>query len=235
MNKFTAELLGTMVLLLCGCGAVVISGANLPDNPISGIGMLGIALAFGLAVVSMAYAIGGISGCHINPAITIGMLVAGNISTKDAISYIIAQIAGAILGVGILFLIVSNKGDYSGIGEWGMASTGWGPGYGGNYNTTAAFIAEFVFTFIFLLVIFGSTSKWGNSTAAGLAIGLSLTMIHLAIIPVSGSSLNPARSIGSAVFAQGMALSQLWLFIVAPILGAITSALVWKNLIQPKN
>ena len=195
---------------------------------------MGISFAFGLAVVAMAYTIGPISGCHINPAISIAMLVAGKMNIKDAIAYIIAQFAGAIAGAGILYLIVSGKNGYDGLGDWALGSNGWGEGYLGNYSTGAAFITEVVMTCLFLLVIFGTTSKQGNPNMAGLAIGITLVLIHLVAIPVTGTSVNPARSIGPALFAGGKALSQLWLFIVAPIVGGILAAVIWKYLLETR-
>lgn len=232
MKKLIAEFIGTFSLVLFGCGAAVIAGIS--NTGPSGIGLLGISLAFGLAVVAMAYAIGPISGCHINPAISIAMLVAGKLSAKDCIGYIISQVAGAIAGAGILYLLVSGKSDYGGLGDWALGSNGWGEGYLGNYSTTAAFIAEVVFTCLFLLVIFGTTSKQGNATTAGLAIGITLVLIHLVAIPITGTSVNPARSIGPALFSGGIALSQLWLFIVAPIAGGVLGALIWKYLLETK-
>jgi aquaporin Z len=226
MKKYLAELIGTMSLVLFGCGAAVISGGNVDGGP-AGLGLLGISLAFGLAVVAMAYTIGGISGCHINPAITIAMLVAGKINSKDAVGYIIAQFAGAVAGAGILYLIASGQGNFK-MGEWALGSNGWGEGYLGNYNITAAFITEAVLTFLFLYVIFNVTSKHGNSNMAGLAIGITLVLIHLVAIPITGTSVNPARSFGPAIFAGGKALSQLWLFVAAPIVGGIAAAIVWK-------
>jgi len=225
MKKYFAELIGTMCLVLFGCGAAVISGTG--AGSLSGLGLLGISLAFGLAVVAMAYTIGGISGCHINPAITIAMLVAGKISSKDAMGYIAAQILGAIIGAGILCTIASGQEGYK-LGEWALGSNGWGEGYLGAYSTMAAFVTEAVFTFIFLYVIFNVTSKHGNGQMAGLAIGVTLVLIHLVAIPITGTSVNPARSIGPAILAQGKALAQVWLFIVAPIVGAVAAALVWK-------
>ncbi len=225
MKKYLAECIGTFSLVLFGCGAAAIAGVNLPA--ISGIGLLGIAIAFGFAVVAMAYAIGGISGCHINPAVTIGVLVAGKIEWKDAVGYIIAQCFGAILGAGVLYLILSGKPGYQ-MGEWALGSNGWGEGYLGAYNTASAFIIEAVMTFLFIFVILAVTSKFGNSTMAGLAIGVTLMLIHLVTIPVTGTSVNPARSLGPALFAGGKALSQLWMFFVAPIFGSIIAALVWK-------
>jgi len=231
MRKLLAELIGTFSLVLFGCGAAVISGISVTGP--SGIGLLGISFAFGLAVVVMAYAIGGISGCHINPAITISMLVAGKIKAGEAVQYIIGQLTGAVLASGVLYLIQKGSPGFI-MGEWALGSNGWGEGYLGGYNMTSAFITEAVQTFLFLIVIFGTTSKWGNGTMAGLAIGLTLVLIHLVAIPVTGTSVNPARSFGPAVFAQGKALTQLWLFIVAPIVGGIAAALVWKGLFETK-
>ena len=231
MKKLLAELIGTFSLVLFGCGAAVVSGVS-TSGP-SGIGLLGISFAFGLAVVVMAYAIGGISGCHINPAITISMLVAGKIKAGEAIQYILGQLTGATLAAGVLYVIQKGSPGFS-MGEWALGSNGWGEGYLGGYNMTSAFITEAVLTFLFLFVIFGTTSKWGNGTMAGLSIGLTLVLIHLVAIPVTGTSVNPARSFGPAVFAQGKALTQLWLFIVAPIVGGVAAALVWKGLYETK-
>lgn len=232
MKKMIAEFIGTCSLVLFGCGAAVIAGVS--DTGPSGIGLLGIALAFGLTVVAMAYAIGPISGCHINPAISIAMLVAGKLSAKDCTGYVIAQVAGAIAGAGILYLIVSGKSGYTGLGNWALGSNGWGEGYLGNYSTISAFLTEVVLTCLFLIVIFGTTSKQGNATTAGLAIGITLVLIHLVAIPITGTSVNPARSIGPALFSGGVALSQLWLFIVAPVTGGILGALIWKYLLETK-
>ncbi|HEY4197483.1 MAG TPA: aquaporin Z [Mucilaginibacter sp.] len=233
MKKYLAELIGTFALVLFGCGAAVVDGktipaAVLPDAPL-GVGILGIALAFGLAVIAMAYAIGPISGCHINPAITIAMLVAKKISGKDALGYIIAQFIGATIGAAVLYAFQSGSPNFTGIGEWGLGSNGWGPGYLGGYSTTSAFLAEVVLTFLFLFVIFGTNSRFGNSSMAGLAIGLTLVLIHLVAIPITGTSVNPARSFGPAIFAGGKAFGQLWLFIVAPVVGGVLAAVVWMN------
>lgn len=232
MKKLIAEFIGTFSLVLFGCGAAVVSGIS-TTGP-SGIGLLGISFAFGLAVVAMAYAIGPISGCHINPAISIAMLAAGKMNARDAAGYVVAQIAGAIAGAGVLYLIVSNQAGYEKLGDWALGSNGWGEGYLGNYNLTAAFIAEAVLTCLFLLVIFGTTSKEGNATTAGLAIGITLVLIHLVAIPITGTSVNPARSIGPAIFAGGKALSQLWLFLVAPVIGGLVAAVTWKTLLETK-
>jgi aquaporin Z len=231
MKKLLAELIGTFALVLFGCGAAVVSGIS-TTGP-AGIGLLGISFAFGLAVVAMAYAIGGITGCHINPAITISMLVAGKIKTGDAINYMIGQFIGATLAAGVLYVIQNGQPGFE-MGEWALGSNGWGEGYLGGYNMTAAFVTEAVLTFLFLFVIFATTSKWGNGTMAGLAIGLTLVLIHLVAIPITGTSVNPARSFGPAIFAQGKALTQLWLFIAAPIVGGVAAALVWKGLFETK-
>jgi aquaporin Z len=229
-TKFSAEFFGTMVLVLMGCGSAVIAGAN----GTTGVGILGIAFAFGLSVVAMAYAIGHISGCHINPAISIGMVVTGRMPAKEAGIYIIAQILGAIAGAGLLFLIASGKDGYS-VAANGLGQNGFGAASPGGYNLLSGFIAETVFTFIFLLVIFGSTStKNIHGGFAGLAIGLSLVLIHIVGIPVTGVSVNPARSIGPALLVGGAAISQLWLFILAPILGSVLSAIVWRYLLERK-
>jgi aquaporin Z len=229
-TKFSAEFFGTLVLVLMGCGSAVIAGAN----GTTGVGILGIAFAFGLSVVAMAYAIGHISGCHINPAISIGMVVAGRMPAKEAAAYVIAQILGAIAGAALLFLIASGKDGYS-VAANGLGQDGYAAASPGGYNLLSGFVAETVFTFIFLLVIFGSTStKNIHGGFAGLAIGLSLVLIHIVGIPVTGVSVNPARSIGPALLVGGTAISQLWLFILAPILGSVLSAVVWRYLLERK-
>jgi aquaporin Z len=225
MKKYAAESIGTFSLVLFGCGSAVIAGIS-ATGP-SGVGLLGIAIAFGFAVVAMAYAIGGISGCHINPAVTIGVLTAGKMKLKDAIGYIIAQCLGAILGSAVLYLIASGRPGFT-MPVWGLGANGWGDGYLGNYSTLSAFVIEAVMTFLFIFVILATTSKFGNSAMAGLAIGVTLMLIHLVAIPVTGTSVNPARSLGPALFSGGKALAQLWLFFAAPILGAVMAALVWK-------
>ncbi|GAB3802366.1 MIP family channel protein [Spirosoma humi] len=227
MKKYFAEFFGTFSLVLLGCGAAVISGIS-STGP-TGIGLLGIALAFGLTVVVMAYAIGPISGCHINPAITIAMFIAGKIKGNHAAGYITAQFTGATLASALLYLIQSGKPGFA-MGEWALGANGWGQGYLGGYNTASAFVTEAVLTFLFILVIFQTTDRWANSTMAGMAIGLTLVLIHLVAIPITGTSVNPARSFGPALFAGGLALHQLWLFIVAPILGGILAAMTWKGL-----
>lgn len=233
MKKYFAELLGTFALVLFGCGAAVVSGANIPEIGASGIGLLGISLAFGLTVVVMAYAIGPISGCHINPAITISMLIAGKINFKDSLGYIASQIIGAILAAGALLLILKGNAKFT-MGEYALGSNGFGDAYLGKYSMGAAFITETLMTFMFLMVIFGATAKSANPNTAGIAIGLSLVLIHLVAIPITGTSVNPARSLGPAIFAGGLALQQVWLFIVAPILGGVAAALAWKGIFEGK-
>lgn len=229
-SKLSAEFFGTMVLVLMGCGSAVIAGAN----GTSGVGLLGISFAFGLSVVAMAYAIGHISDCHINPAISIGMVAAGRMELGEAVQYIIAQVLGGIAGAAILFLIVSGKDGYT-LAAGGLGQNGYGSASPGQYNLQAGFIAETIFTFIFLLVIFGSTStKNIHGGFAGLAIGLSLVLIHITGIPVTGVSVNPARSIGPALLVRGTAMSQIWLFIVAPVLGSLLSAFVWRYILEKK-
>jgi len=218
-KKYAAELLGTFVLVLMGCGSAVLAGSY--------IGATGISFAFGLAVLAMAYTIGGISGCHINPAVTISMLAAGKINTRDAAAYIISQCIGATLGAGVLYLIASGLTGYSLAGV-GLGQNGYDAYSPAGYGLVASFTVEVTLTFIFLLVIHGATSSKAPQGFAGLAIGLSLVLIHLVGIPVTGTSVNPARSLGPALFVGGVALSQLWLFWVAPIIGAILAAYVWK-------
>ena len=215
-----------MVLVLMGCGSAVFAG-NVADTVGAGVGTLGVALAFGLSVVAMAYAIGGISGCHINPAITLGAFLAGRIKGKDAGMYMLFQVIGAIIGSGILYALVST-GPHN--GPTATGSNGFSEGM-----MLQAFVAEAVFTFVFVLVVLGSTDeKRGAGNLAGLAIGLTLVLVHIVCIPITGTSVNPARSIGPALFQGGEALSQLWLFVVAPFVGAMLSAGVWKMLADKK-
>lgn len=219
LKKYSAELIGTLALVLIGCGSAVIAGKF--------IGYYGIAFAFGLTVLVMCYAIGSISGCHINPAITLAMWVAGKIKGKDAIYYIIAQCIGAIIGAGILWAIARGIPGYS-LSSAGLGQNGFDSHSPAGYSLAACFIAEVVLTALFLFVIFGATHEKAPKGFAGIAIGFSLVLIHLVGIPITGTSVNPARSLGPAVFVGGDALSQIWLFIVAPILGAIIAALIWK-------
>jgi aquaporin Z len=220
MNKQVAEFLGTFTLVLFGCGAAVIAGGD--------IGLTGISFAFGLALIGMAYGIGAVSGCHINPAVSLGMVAAGRMEMPDAIKYIIAQVAGAIVAALVLLMIASGKADYT-VAANGLGQNGWGEGYLGEYGVISAFMFEVVATFLFMIVILGATGSGAPAATAGLAIGLALVAIHLVGINVTGVSVNPARSIGPALFAGSGAIGQLWLFIVAPILGAVAAGLLFKS------
>lgn len=219
MKKYFAEMVGTMVLVLMGCGSAVIAGGAAGAVG-TGVGTLGVALAFGLSVIVMVYTIGSISGCHINPAITLGIYLTGRMNGKDAAMYMIFQVIGALLGSTVLYFIATGMGIPGNVA--GANS------YAESTSEVSAFLAEAFFTFIFVLVVLGSTSSKAPSGFAGLAIGLTLVLIHIVCIPITGTSVNPARSIAPALFSQGAALSQLWLFIVAPFVGAACSALVWK-------
>ena len=220
MKKYLAEMIGTMVLVLMGCGTAVSLGCT-SDYPELASTVVGTAMAFGLAVVAMAYTIGGISGCHINPAITLGCLLSGRISGKDAGMYMIFQTIGAIIGAAVLFLCTSTSGS-------AIVGTGANACQSG-VSEMGGLVAEIVFTAIFVLVVLGTTdSKKGAGNFAGLAIGLSLILVHLVCIRYTGTSVNPARSIGPALFQGGAALSQLWIFIVGPFIGAAIASLIWK-------
>ncbi len=220
MKKYVAELIGTMVLVLMGCGAAVSLGCTSNDPALAST-VVGTALAFGLAVVAMAYTIGGISGCHINPAITLGCWLSGRMSSKDALNYMIFQTIGGIIGAAILYLCTSSSGDV-------IVGTGANACQEG-VSIIGGLVAEIVFTAVFVLVVLGTTdSKTGAGNFAGLAIGISLVLVHLVCIRYTGTSVNPARSIGPALFQGGEALSQLWIFIVGPFVGAAISAGLWK-------
>ena len=220
MKNQVAEFIGTFTLVIFGCGSAVIAGGD--------IGLMGISFAFGLALIGMAYAIGPVSGCHINPAVSLGAVAAGRMTMPEAIKYIIAQVAGAIAASLVLLLIMSGKADYS-VAVNGLGQNGWGAGYLGEYNMVSAFVFEVVATFLFMVVILGATGKGAPAEMVGLAIGLALVVIHLVGINVTGVSVNPARSIGPALFAGGTAILQLWLFIVAPIIGAVAAGLLFKS------
>ena len=221
MKKLVAEFIGTLWLVLGGCGSAVLAAAF----PELGIGFAGVALAFGLTVVTMAYAIGHISGCHLNPAVSIGLWMGGRFDKKELIPYIIAQVLGGIAGAGILYLIATGK---PGFELGGFASNGYGEYSPGGYSLLAALVTEIVMTFMFLIIILGATHSKAPKGFAGLAIGLGLTLIHLISIPVTNTSVNPARSTSQALFVGGAAVEQLWLFWVAPIVGAILAGLVYK-------
>ena len=222
MNKYLAELVGTFWLVLGGCGSAVLAAAF----PNVGIGLLGVALAFGLTVVTMAYAIGHISGCHLNPAVSVGLCVGGRFPASQLLPYIVSQVIGAIAAGGVLYLIASGKAGFDVTA--GFASNGYGAHSPGGYSFNAALVCEVVMTAMFLVVIMGATDPRAPAGFAPLAIGLALTLIHLISIPVTNTSVNPARSTGVALFAGGWALQQLWLFWVAPIVGAVLGALVYR-------
>lgn len=224
-NKLIAEFFGTFWLVFGGCGSAVLAAMFLADGTQLGIGFVGVSFAFGLTVLTMAYAIGHISGCHLNPAVTVGLVVGGRHPKSEAIPYIIAQVIGAIAGAGVLYLIASGKEGFSAAG--GFASNGFGELSPGKYSMVAALTAEIALTFFFLLIILGATDKRAPAGFAPIAIGLGLTLIHLIGIPVTNLSVNPARSTAPALFAGGAYLSQLWLFWLAPIVGAILAGIVY--------
>ncbi|WP_421749238.1 aquaporin [Cognatishimia sp.] len=220
MSKQVAEFIGTFTLVLLGCGAAVIAGAE--------IGFTGISFAFGLALIGMAYGIGAVSGCHINPAVSLGMVAAGRMEMSEAVKYIIAQIAGAVVAALVLLIIANGTADYS-VSENGLGQNGWGEGYLGEYGFFSAFVFEFVATFLFMVVILGATSASAPAAIAGLAIGLTLVVIHLVGINITGVSVNPARSIGPALFSGWWSIAQLPMFIVAPVLGALAAGWLFKS------
>ncbi len=227
-NKLMAEFFGTFWLVFGGCGSAVLAALFLTDgaSPVQlGIGFVGVSLAFGLTVMTMAYAIGHISGCHLNPAVTVGLCVAGRHPKEEALPYIVAQVVGGLAGAAVLYLIASGKAGFSTAG--GFASNGFGEHSPGGYSMVAALVAEIVLTFFFLMIILGATDKRAPQGFAPIAIGLGLTLIHLIGIPVTNLSVNPARSTGPAVFVGGWALAQLWLFWVAPIIGAALAGIVY--------
>ena len=222
MRKYSAEFIGTFWLVLGGCGSAVLAAAF----PEVGIGLLGVALAFGLTVLTMAFTIGHISGCHLNPAVSIGLCVGGRFPSKDLLGYIIAQVLGGLAGAGVLYLIASGKTGFD--VHAGFASNGFGEHSPGGYSLVAALVTEIVMTMMFIFIILGATDQRAPKGLAPVAIGLGLTLIHLISIPVTNTSVNPARSTGVALFAGGSAISQLWLFWVAPIIGAVIGALVYR-------
>jgi aquaporin Z len=221
-KKATAEFLGTFWLTFGGCGTAVLAGAQ--------VGWLGVSLAFGLTVVTMAYAIGHVSGCHLNPAVSVGLVAGGRMPAKDLPAYVLAQVAGAVAAAFLLSVIVkgAEAGAWEAVKAGGFASNGYGDRSPGGFGLSAAFVTEAVLTFVFLFVIHGVTSKGAAPAMAGLAIGLALTLIHLVSIPVTNTSVNPARSTGPALLVGGGAVQQLWLFWVAPILGGALGGIAWK-------
>lgn len=220
MKKYLAEAIGTFILVLFGCGTAVVAGDK--------VGIVGIAFAFGFALIGAAYGIGPISGCHINPAVSLGVWSAGRMSFKDMIGYWIGQFAGAILAAAILYLIVSGVGGGYDVTTSGLGQDGWGAGYQGGYSLMSAIVFEFVATFLFVTVILGSTQKAAPAGVAGLAIGITLVVIHIFGIHITGVSVNPARSLGPALFVGGKAMQQVWLFLVVPSVAGIIAGIPFK-------
>lgn len=229
LRKITTEIIGTAWLVLGGCGSAVIAAAF----PNVGIGLLGVSFAFGLTVLTMAYSIGAVSGCHLNPAVTIGLAAAGRHPKAEVIPYIIAQLIGGVIGAGILYLIASGKPGFDAVAS-GFAANGYAEHSPGGYSMMSGFITELIATAFFLYIILSSTDKKAPAGFAPLAIGLSLTLIHLLTIPVTNTSVNPARSLGPALFVGGWALQQVWLFFVAPILGAVFGAIAYSVTVKDK-
>jgi aquaporin Z len=223
-NRCFAEFIGTFWLVLGGCGSAVLAAAF----PGVGIGLLGVSFAFGLTVLTMAFAIGPISGCHLNPAVSVGLAVAGRFKTAELLPYIVAQVLGAIAAAALLYLIASGKAGFDLAG--GLASNGYGEHSPGKYSASSAFITELVMTFMFLIIILGATDRRAPSGFAPIAIGLALTLIHLISIPVTNTSVNPARSTGPALIVGGWALQQLWMFWVAPLIGAVVAGVAYRLL-----
>ena len=226
MKKLVAEAIGTFTLVLFGCGAAVLAGAGTVG--LDAVGQLGVSFAFGLAIVAMAYGIGPVSGCHVNPAVSFGVFMSGRMNAADMLQYWVAQFLGALFGAAALYLIASGRADYS-LAENGLGANGWGPGYLGEYSLAAAFVFEVVATFLFLVVILGATQDKAPGAMAGLAIGLTLAVIHIVGIQITGVSVNPARSFGPAVFVGGAVLGQLWLFIIAPLIGAALAGVLFRS------
>ena len=222
MKRYISELIGTLVLVLFGCGSAAIAGSTL--------GTVGIALAFGLSIVAMAYVIGDISGCHINPAVSIGMWIDGRLETKDLIIYITFQCIGAIIAIAILVAIINSAPSLGGYATTGLGQNGFGSASSVGIDVVGAIIVEIILTFVFVFTVLGVTKKAENSAVAGIVIGLTLAFVHIMGIPLTGTSVNPARSLAPALFLGGQALNQVWVFILAPIVGAIIAAFLYKGL-----
>ncbi|WP_296881941.1 MIP family channel protein [uncultured Methanobrevibacter sp.] len=222
MKRYISELIGTMVLVLFGCGSAAIAGTIL--------GNLGIAMAFGLSIVAMAYVIGDISGCHVNPAVSIGMWIDGRMETKDLLLYIVFQCIGAIIGIAILAVIINSSAHLGGYMTTGLGQNGFGTASAVGLNVVGAVIVEVILTFVFVFTVLGVTKKAENATIAGIVIGLTLAFVHILGIPLTGTSVNPARSLAPALFMGGQALQQVWVFILAPIVGAVIAGLLYKGL-----
>lgn len=225
IKRSGAEFIGTFWLVVGGCGSAVFAAAF----PVLGIGFLGVSLAFGLTLLTMAFAIGHISGCHLNPAVSVGLTVGGRFPAKDLAPYIIAQVLGGIAAAAVIYFIATGKADYN-IATNGLAANGYGEHSPGGYSLTSAFVTEVVMTLMFVFIILGATDKLAPAGFAGIPIGFTLTLIHLISIPITNTSVNPARSTGPAVFVQGWAIEQLWLFWLAPILGAIIGGVLYRTI-----
>ncbi len=223
-RSYLAELIGTAVLVLTGVGTAVLA----PEA-----GPIGIALAFGLTLLVLAYALGPISGCHINPAVTLGMVLAGRLSVRDAVGYVIAQVLGGVAGTALVYVVASNRAGYR-LSSDGIGANGWGHASSGGYGATAAIVVEVVLTFVLVYTVLSVTETPSSATVAGIPIGIALVVAHLVAVPIDGTSVNPARSIGPALFVGGTALSQLWLFIVFPLLGGLLAAVAYRVLSQHK-
>jgi aquaporin Z len=221
MKKYLAELVGTFILVLFGCGTAVVAGDK--------VGIVGIAFAFGFGLIAAAYGIGPISGCHINPAVSLGVWTAGRMSARDLVGYWVGQFAGGILAALVLWVIIGGVSGGYDIAASGLGQDGWGPGYQGGFNVTSAMAFEFVATMIFVLVVLGSTQKSAPAGFAGLAIGITLVVIHIFGIHITGVSVNPARSLGPALLVGGKALAQVWLFLLVPSLGGIVAGLLFRS------
>ena len=224
MKKFIAEFIGTGVLVAMGCGSAMIMGTN------TRIGYLIVALAFGLSIVAMAYSIGNVSGCHINPAVSIGMWIDGRMEAKDLIMYIIFQCIGAIIGIAILAVIINSAPSLGGYLTTGLGQNGFGDASSVGLNVVGAILVEIILTFVFVFTVLGVTKKAENGAVAGIVIGLTLAFVHIMGIPLTGTSVNPARSLAPALFMGGQALQQVWVFILAPVVGAIIAGLIYKGL-----
>ena len=222
MKRYISELIGTMVLVLFGCGSAAIAGSYL--------GTLGIALAFGLSIVAMAYVIGDISGCHINPAVSIGMWIDGRLETKDLLMYIVFQCIGAIIGIALLAVIINSAPSLGGYMATGLGQNGFGSASSVGLDVVGAILVEIILTFVFVFTVLGVTKKVENGAVAGIVIGLTLAFVHIMGIPLTGTSVNPARSLAPALFLGGQALQQVWVFILAPIVGAVIAGLLYKGL-----
>ncbi|WP_296856877.1 MIP family channel protein [uncultured Methanobrevibacter sp.] len=222
MKRYVSELIGTMVLVLFGCGSAAIAGPTL--------GTLGIAMAFGLSIIAMAYVIGDISGCHVNPAVSIAMWIDGRLNAKDTFLYIIFQCIGAIIGIGLLIAIITSAPSLGGYAATGLGQNGFGSASSVGIGVIGAIIVEIILTFVFVFTVLGVTKKAENATVAGIVIGLTLAFVHIMGIPLTGTSVNPARSLAPALFIGGQALQQVWVFILAPVVGSVIAGLLYKGL-----